>query len=74
MRYIIVDPVNLQRRASENDDPRWVYYAALLSSKSYEEYLSKAQLFSPVSPQTHGDGKKPITALAEYRYAHEKRG
>ena len=65
-RYRILDKAFLLEKANRRDDPRHVFYHAILSNNSYEDYLSKVGAIS-VNVDTHPSG--PITGRMEILYA-----
>lgn len=68
--YRITDKVALEKRANNKDDPRYVFYEALLLSSSREEYIQHLGGNIAVKPKTY---KRPVTALIEYRYVTKNR-
>lgn len=65
----------MQRRAqfAESDDPRAIFYKALLNSDTYEAYLAALGGNVAVFPKTFGNGQVPVTAEAEYKYVRDRR-
>lgn len=40
-RYRLVNDAYLREKANQSDDPRHVFYVAMLTSRTYEEYLAR---------------------------------
>lgn len=68
--YRIANKVALEKRANNKDDPRYVFYEALLLSSSREEYIQHLGGNIAVKPKTY---KRPVTAAVEYRYVTKNR-
>lgn len=69
--YQITNRDALQKKANNKDDPRYVFYEALLRSSSHEEYIQCLGGNVVVQPEAF---RRPVTALAEYRYVSQVRG
>ena len=67
--YRILDDAGMRKRASQTDDPRHVFYEAMLSSGTCEAYLSKVR-GQVVHPATTS---YVVTGPMEFRYCMKKR-
>ena len=68
--YAIRDAAFLSERANRLDDPRYRFYRAMLSSKTYEQYYLQVGDLE-VEPPTFVS--RPVNADMEIKYA-KKRG
>lgn len=71
--YKISDRAQLRDRANRRDDPRHVFYKALLESNSFEAYEAMIRGIQ-VSPDTLMGTyrKRPVTGRAEFLYARRQ--
>ena len=71
-RYVRVNEAKLRERANRKDDPRHVFYEAMLENNSYEAYEAaigeRMVLVETRSPPSSSSGH------AEIRYARNDRG
>ena len=65
-RYTRVNEAFLRQRANRRDDPRHVFYAAMLANETYESYEAAVRGIEVVVP-TYKKG--PITGHMEMLYA-----
>lgn len=63
-RYVVVDAPFMREKAGRND-PRNIFYRALLSSDTYEEYLAKV---GAIAVEVKSYASKPITGRMEIIY------
>jgi hypothetical protein len=68
-RYELKKTAFLKEKAERRDDPRHVFYEAMVSSDNYDEYYRKVGNLK-VHPPTFKNG--PISAHMEIRYARWK--
>lgn len=61
----------LREKANRRGDPRHVFYEAILSSNTYEDYYRNASHLK-VEPETCRTS--PVTAHMEIRYVRNSRG
>jgi hypothetical protein len=69
-RFRILNSDALQTRADRQDDPRYVFYAAMLSSRTYSDYLARVGSVT-VQPETTAYA---VTGEMEIRYCRDRRG
>lgn len=69
-RYKILNDTFLREKANRETDPRHVFYIAILTSRTYEEYMSRVGHLE-VKPDTYKT--KPVTAAMEIRYCRKNR-
>jgi len=69
MRYEILNHTALERRARRTDDPRYIYYVALLESSTFADYVKNIRGDVPVYPSTYNGGREAISPHREFRYA-----
>ena len=69
-RFHILNNDAIQTRANREDDPRHVFYAAMLSSRTYNDYLARVGSVT-VQPETTAYA---VTGEMEIRYCRNKRG
>jgi hypothetical protein len=68
--YTVVNAAFLREKANRTSDPRHVFYAAMLSGKTYEDYYAEVgHVVVEVASYRSG----PITANMEIRYARKCR-
>jgi|KBSMisStandDraft_5_1062788.scaffolds.fasta_scaffold280979_2 hypothetical protein len=65
-RYVRLDEAFLREKANRNDDPRNVFYKAMLANDTYEAYSAAVQGIE-VSVETYRTG--PINGRMEILYA-----
>ena len=68
--FRIMNSDALRTRAARQDDPRHVFYAAMLSSRTYDDYLARVGSIT-VQPETTAYA---VTGEMEIRYCRDKRG
>jgi hypothetical protein len=68
-RFRILNDAALRLRADRQDDPRHVFYAAMLSSRTYDDYLARVGS-TTVQPETTAYA---VTGEMEIRYCRDKR-
>ena len=61
-RYRILKDAALRKKANNTDDPRYVFYVAMLASQTYAEYLSNMGSVE-VRPVTYKT--KPVSGRME---------
>jgi hypothetical protein len=69
-RYRILNDAALRKKAENTDDPRCVFYVAMLASQTYAEYLSKVGSVE-VQPETYKT--KPVSGRMEIVYCRDQR-
>jgi hypothetical protein len=69
-RFRIVNDDMLRKKAERTDDPRHVFYEAMLSSGTYECYLARVGSVI-VQPETTAYA---VSGLMEIRYVRDRRG
>ncbi|WP_261528024.1 HNH endonuclease [Burkholderia multivorans] len=69
MNYKILNRSALGRRASRTDDPRHIYYVAMLESSTFDGYVKNIRGEVPVYPVTYNGGREAISPHREFRYA-----
>jgi len=69
MRYEILNRAALEKRARRTDDPRYIYYVALLESSTFADYVKNIRGDVPVYPSTYNGGREAISPRREFRYA-----
>jgi hypothetical protein len=67
--YRLVEDAYLRRRANDADDPRHVFYIAMLTCLTYEQYLNRVGDIKVV-PVTHLS--RAISGRDEIRYSRDK--
>jgi len=67
-RFRITNNEQLRKHAENTDDPRHVFYKAMLSSRTYEEYLARVGSVT-VQPATTAYA---VTGRMEIRYCRNK--
>jgi len=68
--FRIMNSDALLTRAARQNDPRHVFYAAMLSSRTYADYLARVGAIT-VQPKTTDYA---VTGEVEIRYCRDKRG
>lgn len=68
-RFRILNDTALRLRADRRDDPRHAFYAAMLSSSTYDDYLARVGSIT-VQPDTTAYA---VTGEMEIRYCRDKR-
>ena len=69
-RYTRVNEAFLRKRANRQDDPRYVFYIAMLANDTYEAYEAAVQGMAVVVPTYR---KGPINGHMEMLYARRSR-
>lgn len=69
-RYRILDEAYLRERSNRKDDPRHVFYEAMLSNNNYAGYLASVGQ-KEVTVQSYKDG--PISGRMEILYARRNK-
>jgi hypothetical protein len=71
--YMISNILQLYNRANQNDDPRHVFYKAILNNETYEGYIYAVRGIA-VSPDTPKGTyhKRPVIGHAEFLYARRQ--
>jgi hypothetical protein len=69
-RFRVVNDARLRERAQRIEDPRHVFYEAMLSSKTYEDYLSRVGAMI-VQPKTTAHA---VSGFDELCYCRDRRG
>ena len=69
-RFRILNNDALWMRADRQDDPRHVFYEAMLSCRTYSEYLTRVGSVT-VQPETTAYA---VTGEMEIRYCRDRRG
>lgn len=67
--YDVVNDFQLRRKANLTNDPRHIFYIAMLNSTTYRDYLAKVGNIS-VQPLTN---KKLVSGEMEIFYARDQR-
>ncbi|MDR3571279.1 MAG: HNH endonuclease signature motif containing protein [Candidatus Pacebacteria bacterium] len=73
MRYEILNHSALEKRARRTDDPRYIYYVAILESSTFADYMNNIRGKVPVYPSTYNDGREAISPHREFRYVLRSR-
>lgn len=71
-RYIFANHDKLRERAARTNDPRHIFYRAMLTHSTYDDY--EAEMGSRVVMVPTRRGQRPVTGHAEIRYARDDRG
>ena len=69
-RYKILNDAALRKKANNNDDPRHIFYDAMLANNTYEGYLRQVGN-KTVQPATYRT--KPVSGLMEITYCRNQR-
>ena len=69
-RFRITNNDQIRRHAENTSDPRHVFYEAMLSCRTYDEYLAKMESVT-VQPKTTA---YKVTGAMEIRYCRSKLG
>src|ERR1700730_12362379 len=70
--YVFANHHKLRERAARTDDPRHIFYRAMLTHSTYDDY--EADMGSRVVMVPTRRGQRPVTGHAEIRYARDDRG
>lgn len=71
-RYVFANHDKLRERAGRTNDPRHIFYRAMLTHSTYDGY--EAEMGSRVVMIPTRRGQRPVTGHAEIRYARCHRG
>lgn len=71
-RYVFANDDKLRERAARTNDPRHVFYRAMLTHSTYDDY--EAEMGARVVMIPTRRGQRPVTGHAEIRYARDDRG
>ena len=70
--YVFVNQAMLRERANRRNDPRHIFYQAMLEHSTYEDY--EAAVGGRTVTIDTRRGRRPVTGHAEIRYARDDRG
>jgi hypothetical protein len=71
-RYVFANHDKLRERAARTNDPRHIFYRAMLTHSTYDGY--EAEMGSRVVMVPTRRGQRPVIGHAEIRYARDDRG